>query len=174
MARTHHSRSTSNNASEDDVVRVDRIDKVIKKISVKDNVKSNWKSVTTNHQYKYDTLMHIGQSSIEYGKPNQEIRTKNGYQDTYSRNVKAQIDGNRKLIDDSKVIIDSIRNIKYSIYKLDNVQIFPNINQITDLKVKVTTGMSNKISSVKSISNTSETLAQKLFHFLIVIPQMSA
>ena len=110
--------------------------------------------------------MHIRHSSTEYGKPNQQIRTKNGYQNTYSGNVKAQIDGNRKLIDDSKVIIDSIRNIKYSIYKLDNVQIFPNINQITDLKVEVTTGMSNKISSVKIISNTSETIAQKSNSFL--------
>ena len=100
--------------------------------------------------------MHIRHSSTEYGNSNQKIRTKKGFQNKHSGNIKAQIDGNRKLIDDSKVIIERIRDIKHSIYKLDNIsdqgaQIFSNINQITDLKVEVTTGMSNKISLESSV-----------------------
>ena len=160
----HHSRSTSNIESVSDVVREDTIDKVIKKSSVKDHVKSNWKSVTTNHQYHCDTLMHIGHSSTEYSNSDQTIRTKKGFQNKHSGYVRATIDGTKKLIDDSKLITGSIRDIKHSIYQADNIpdqgaQIFSNINQITDLKVEVTTGMSNKISLVESISITSKTIA---------------
>ena len=171
-AQTHHSRSTSNNESEDDVVSEDITNRVITKGSVKENVKSNWKIVTTNHQYNRNILINIGHSSIEYGNSNQKSRVQEGFQNTHSRNVKAKVDGNRNLIDDSKVIIESIREIKHSIYKLDNVQnqgaqTLSNINQTTYLKVEVTTEMYNKISLFESISNISDTIAQKSILYLI-------
>ena len=95
--------------------------------------------------------MHIGHSSTEYGNSNRKIRAKGGFQNTHSGNVQAQVDDNSRLIDDSKVIIESIGGIKHSIYKLDNIpdqgaQTLSNLNQITDLQVEVTTEMSNEIS----------------------------
>ena len=88
------------------------IDKVIKKRSVTNNVKSNWKSVTTKYQYNCDTLMHLGNSTTEYGNSIQKIRNKRELQNKHSGKVKTQVDGNRKLIDDTKVIVESIREIK--------------------------------------------------------------
>ena len=53
--------------------------------------------------------MHLGNSTTEYGNSIQKIRNKKELQNKHSGKVKTQVDGNRKLIDDTQVIVESIR-----------------------------------------------------------------
>ena len=56
------------------------IDTVINQKSVIDNVKSYWKSVTTNNQSNLDKLPSFEKSTAVNSTPNQQITNKNGLQ----------------------------------------------------------------------------------------------
>ena len=73
------------------------------------------------------------------------------------------------MIDDTKLIVG--RDIEHSTYKLDKstgkeVQLKPNINQITDLNAEVKNEMPNTISVFESIPTTTEEMAQKSIPYL--------